>query len=119
MTDANLHRGIEAMPVQSSDENLVCDFEGKSQMTTTPNTSCRVEGGELNAKKQLVPPLFREAAMARKPSKARVRQVINEVDDLDLPDGAHWALIHDRLGLEYGEVFDIMAEDPEYFGDTP
>lgn len=48
-------------------------------------------------------------------SKERVRQVIGEVEELDLPNGAHWALIHDRLGLEYGEVFEIIAEDPEFF----
>lgn len=53
--------------------------------------------------------------MAQLPSKERVREVIQEVENLDLPDGAHWALIHDRLGLEYGDVFDIIAEDPEFF----
>lgn len=42
-----------------------------------------------------------------------------EVDDLDLPDGAHWALIHDRLGLEYGDVFDYIGEDPDFFGYGP
>lgn len=52
----------------------------------------------------------------RKPTKQEVRDVIEEVEELDLPDGAHWALIHDRLGLEYGDVFDIIAADPEYFG---
>lgn len=51
----------------------------------------------------------------RKPTKQEVRDVIEEVEELDLPDGAHWALIHDRLGLEYGDVFDLIAEDPEFF----
>lgn len=51
----------------------------------------------------------------RRPSKERVRSVINEVEALDLPDGAHWAMIHDRLGLEYGDVFDYIAEDPKFF----
>lgn len=51
-----------------------------------------------------------------KPTKERVKQVMNAVDDLDLPDGAHWALIHERLGLEYGDVFDYIAEDPAFFG---
>lgn len=45
-----------------------------------------------------------------------VRDVIEEVDELDLPDGAHWALIHEKLGLEYGDVFDIMAAHPDFFG---
>lgn len=52
----------------------------------------------------------------KKPTKEHVRQVMNEVDDLDLPDGAHWALIHERLGLEYGDVFDYIADDPAFFG---
>ena len=42
--------------------------------------------------------------------------MMDEIDELDLPDGAHWALIHDRLGLEYGDVFEYIAEDPEFFG---
>lgn len=46
----------------------------------------------------------------KKPTKERVEEVIQEVEDLDLPDGAHWALIHDKLGLEYGDVFDLMEE---------
>ncbi|OKO81140.1 hypothetical protein AC628_07175 [Bradyrhizobium sp. NAS96.2] len=54
-----------------------------------------------------------------RPSKERVREVIQEVDALDLPDGAHWALIHEKLGLSYGEVFDYIAEDPAFFGATP
>jgi len=51
-----------------------------------------------------------------RPTKQEVRDVIEDVEELDLPDGAHWALIHDRLGLEYGDVFDIIAEDPDFFG---
>jgi hypothetical protein len=54
--------------------------------------------------------------LARRPTKEHVRDVMAEVDALDLPDGAHWALIHDRLGLEYGEVFSYWNEDPEFFG---
>ncbi|WP_168193323.1 hypothetical protein [Bradyrhizobium sp. NAS96.2] len=38
---------------------------------------------------------------------------------LDLPDGAHWALIHEKLNLNYGEVFDYIAEDPAFFGAAP
>lgn len=53
--------------------------------------------------------------MAR-PSKERVRDVMQEVDAMDLPDGAHWAMVHDKLGLEYGDVFDYIAEDPAFFG---
>lgn len=46
------------------------------------------------------------------PTKEEIRQVMNEVEDDDLPDGAYWALVHERLGLDYG---DVIAEDPEFF----
>ncbi len=39
-------------------------------------------------------------------TKERVKQVMAEVDALDLSDGA--------LGLVSGEVFDIITEDPEF-----
>ena len=53
------------------------------------------------------------------PSKERVREVIREVDALDLPDGAHWALIHEKLNLPYGEVFDYIVDEPAFFGAKP
>lgn len=51
-----------------------------------------------------------------KPTKERVREVMREVDDLDLPDGAHWKMIHERLELPDGDVFDYIADDPAFFG---
>ena len=51
-----------------------------------------------------------------KPTKERVREVMQEVDELDLPDGAHWKLIHERLKLPYGDVFDYIADDPAFLG---
>lgn len=51
-----------------------------------------------------------------KPTKERVSEVMREVDKLDLPEGAHWQLIHEKLGLNYGEVFDYIADDPAFFG---
>ena len=53
-----------------------------------------------------------------KPTKDQVRAVIAEVDTLDLPDGAHWAMVHDRLGLPYGDVFEYIAADPAFFNAT-
>lgn len=50
------------------------------------------------------------------PTKDEIKRVMDEVDEMDLPDGAHWCLIHERLGLEYGDVFQIIADDPEFFG---
>jgi hypothetical protein len=49
-------------------------------------------------------------------TKETVRDIIEEVDALGLPDGAHWMMVHERLGLEYGDVFDWIAADPEFFG---
>lgn len=54
-------------------------------------------------------------ARKRKPTKEEVKRVMDEVDDLDLPDGAHWGVVHERLGLEYGDVFDYIADDPAFF----
>ncbi len=50
------------------------------------------------------------------PTSQRVKEIMDEVGNMDLPDGAHWALIHERLGLEYGDVFQIIADDPDFFG---
>ena len=52
------------------------------------------------------------------PTKEQVRDVMEDVDALDLPDGAHWAMINERLGLEYGDVFDYIGGDPAFFGYT-
>lgn len=51
-----------------------------------------------------------------RPSKEKIKEVMEQVEALDLPDGAHWALIHELLELDYGDVFDLLAEDHEYFG---
>ena len=53
------------------------------------------------------------------PTKEEVKSVIDDVEALDLPDAAHWAMVHERLGLDYGDVFEIMAADPKFFGVTP
>ena len=51
-----------------------------------------------------------------KPTKERVKEVLEEVDALNLSDGAHWQMVHDKLGLRYGEVFHIITASPGYFG---
>ncbi len=54
------------------------------------------------------------------PTKEQVKEVMDEVDELDLPDGAHWAMVHERLGLDYGDVFDYIDANPAFFGyETP
>jgi len=58
--------------------------------------------------------------MARRTlSKEAVKVVLDETEALGLSDGAHWAMVHERLGLPYGDVFSIMARDPEFFGLKP
>ena len=52
----------------------------------------------------------RERKNMVKPTKEEVQAVYEEVDDLGLQDGAHWALCHERLGLHYGELFPLMIE---------
>ncbi|OOG62006.1 hypothetical protein B0E45_31870 [Sinorhizobium sp. A49] len=49
-----------------------------------------------------------------RPTKEEVRDVMAEVDALR--DGAHWMLVDERLDLEYGDVFDYIVDDPEFFG---
>lgn len=60
----------------------------------------------------------RNTAPKVKPTKEEVKAVMEEVEELDLPEGAHWMLIHERLGLEYGDVFEYFTDDPEFFGMT-
>lgn len=53
-----------------------------------------------------------------RPTKEEVLAVMKEVDELELPDGAHWQMIHEKLKLPYGDVFNMIAEDPAFFGVT-
>ena len=50
------------------------------------------------------------------PTREEVKAVLDDPALEDLPDGAYWGVVHERLGLEYGDVFDIIANDPDYFG---
>ena len=56
-----------------------------------------------------------------KPTKQEVRDVLDELEKHELPDGAYWALAHERLHLQYGDIFDYIADDPEFYGykETP
>lgn len=46
----------------------------------------------------------------------RVKRVYDEVDALGLPDGAHWALVGERLGMEGYEVMEVIGDNPTFFG---
>ena len=49
-------------------------------------------------------------------TKEDVRDAMETADGMNLPDGAYWLMVHDLLDLEYGDVFDFIAEDPDFFG---
>lgn len=40
--------------------------------------------------------------MSAGPTREEVKAVMDEVDALDLPEGAHWMMVHESLGLAYG-----------------
>lgn len=44
------------------------------------------------------------------PTKEMIQQVLDEVDSYDLPDGAHWMMCHQKLNLEYGDLFPLMEK---------
>ena len=54
-----------------------------------------------------------------RPTKERIREVLDEVNAMDLSDAKHWHVVHRKLGLRYGDVFDLMLEDREFFGIKP
>jgi hypothetical protein len=58
----------------------------------------------------------KEAVMKPAPTRERVKRVMEEVDALGLTDEAYWAAVQKMLGLDEGEVFEIIAEDMTYFG---
>ena len=50
-----------------------------------------------------------------------LKQAVEEADALDLPDGAYWEWIAERVGLPPGsgwEVAQAVASDPKAFGYT-
>ena len=50
------------------------------------------------------------------PTRERVKRVMEEVDALGLSNEAYWAAVQKMLGLDEGEVFEIIAKDMTYFG---
>ena len=51
-----------------------------------------------------------------RPTKERIKDVIDTVEEMNLPEGAYWAMIHELLDLDYGDVFEYIVEDPDFFG---
>jgi hypothetical protein len=58
----------------------------------------------------------KEAVMKPAPTRERVKRVMEEVDALGLSDEAYWAAVQKMLGLDDGEVFEIIDKDMTYFG---
>jgi hypothetical protein len=42
----------------------------------------------------------------------QIREAMLLVDD-DLPDGAYWQMLHEILGVPYGDVFLVLAGEQE------
>ncbi|MBL8906735.1 MAG: hypothetical protein JNM20_08665 [Rhizobiales bacterium] len=49
-------------------------------------------------------------------SRDRIKQVVDEVRALDPPADAFWQIVEERLGLDSGDVFHFIAEDPVFYG---
>lgn len=55
--------------------------------------------------------------MSNKPTKWQIRNIMFEIDieQPNISESSYWVLVHNRLNLEYGEIFDIIAKDPKFF----
>lgn len=49
-------------------------------------------------------------------SPERIKEVVEEVRALNLPGDSFWAMVEERLGLDSGDVFHFIAEDPVFYG---
>jgi hypothetical protein len=47
---------------------------------------------------------------------AKVKQTIEEVSALHLPPEEFWQMVEERLGVEHGDAFEMLIEDPVAFG---
>ena len=54
--------------------------------------------------------------MASQRIKERLKKIMDTVEEMDLPDGAHWALINQMMNFDHGDAESIIADDPEFFG---
>jgi hypothetical protein len=48
--------------------------------------------------------------------KQKVRDTLDQLDEMDLADHAYWQMAHDLLGLDPGDIESMIAEDPVFFG---
>jgi len=51
-----------------------------------------------------------------RPTREQVAAAMEAAEAYDLEDGAYWQLVHDILGIEYGDVFEIIRRHQDHFG---
>jgi hypothetical protein len=51
-----------------------------------------------------------------KVSREQIKQVVEEVRALEPPADTFWQIVEERLGLDSGDVFHFIAEDPVFYG---
>ncbi|MEJ0096178.1 MAG: hypothetical protein WDN46_23020 [Methylocella sp.] len=54
-------------------------------------------------------------ASAAERTKEEVRDMMEVVERLDLPDSEHWKMIADLLGISEESLFSIIIENSSYF----
>ena len=48
--------------------------------------------------------------------KERLREVLEECEAGDPPEGAYWEMVYDVLGVGPTVVMDMIARDPRFYG---
>ena len=44
------------------------------------------------------------------PSREACEAAMHLADAADLPDGAYWMMVHDLLGMEYGDLWPVLEK---------
>ena len=48
--------------------------------------------------------------------REKLRRVVEEVRALNVPPGLFWEMVEERMGVDHGDVFHFIAEDPVFYG---
>lgn len=51
--------------------------------------------------------------MSKGPTLEAVKDAMQEAADMDLPAGAEWQMIHDLLGVQVGDINDLIRKASE------
>jgi len=49
-------------------------------------------------------------------SRERIKRVVDEVRALNPPADSFWQIVEERLGVDSGDVFHFISEDPVFYG---